>query len=190
MTPPYRHRTTLLLAGACAIAGLVVGGEFLWLKRPEPPAAPPPPTPSSAAEIPRDFALPPLDRYPFFVSRPLFLEGRKPLETEDETIASAIASPPPEVELTGILETPEAGQLALLRSLDGHHHYRLRPGDSIEGWQLTRIAADHVILEQGTREHVLKLIKPRPQTPGRNRKKPENAPNIRKPVPTTTRKQP
>jgi len=161
-----KHWPTSLLAGACVLLALWLIGELLVL--PVSPGKVHPSPPSHQTVNPpkaEHYSLPPVDKYQAFVEQPLFVEGRTPVAPESSDTTSLITTPvsanPPKVELTGILETPDTGQLALLRSVDGKHHYRLKTGDDVEGWRVEEIATDHVVLEQGSRRHTLKLIKPR-----------------------------
>ena len=162
-----KHWPTSLLAGACALLALWLIGELIVL--PVSPGEVQTSYPSQQTVSPpkaEHYSLPPVDNYQAFVEHPLFVEGRNPVAPESSDTNSLVTTPvsanPPKVELTGVLETPDTGQLALLRSVDGKHHYRLKTGDDVEGWRIEEIATDHVVLEQGTKRHTLKLIKPRP----------------------------
>ncbi len=163
------HWPTSLIVGACTLTALWLIGELFVLPVTPEPTQPPPPAhgPTKSQEL-KNFSLPPLEQYQAFVSKPLFIKGRIPVAPEDSgTTTSAtqtVSSKPPKVQLTGILETPAVGKLVLLRSIDGKNHYRLKPGEDIEGWRLNEVASDHVVLEQGSKTHTLKLIKPRPKT--------------------------
>ncbi len=164
MKPSLTNLTTALLAAVC----LVLGGIIAWEVSNRDDIAvtpPPPPEPETPTPTPEEFRLPPLDHYQHFVSRPLFLEGRTPLPETVQEPETAAASDLSTLQLTGILDTPESGQIVLLRSRDGKRHYRLHPGDTIEGWRLAEIASDHVVLQQGGRREVLQLRKPRPNPP-------------------------
>ncbi len=155
---------TASLTAVCLALGGIVGWEAS--KRDKVTVTPPPPPKLETPAVPPgEFRLPPQEHYRNFVSRPLFIEGRTPLPEAAQEPESATASELSEFQLTGILDTPESGRIVLLRSRDGKRHYRLHPGDAIEGWHLAEIAPDHVVLQQGGRREVLQLRKPRPNPP-------------------------
>lgn len=167
MNPIQKQMVTTVLAGACLAMAAFVALEYQWLKHSDPNIQPPAPatpaaTPENQPKASASEPPPSLDQFETMVSRPLFVEGRKPLadtESTDETPVSN--SPPPEIQLTGIIETPDAGQIVLVRGKDGKTK-KIKPGDEIDGWKLSELAPDHVILQQGGKEHTLQLIKPRP----------------------------
>ena len=170
MTLPYRKSwPTFALVAACLGMAGIVWLEWILLEHTVGQDATPPAetaedaTPKVEEEIP-DFRLPPPGPDAAFVSHPLFIEGRQPVpEVEEPEESSAPLkpppSPPPAVELIGILDTPET-QLVLVRNKQGHI-LRLHAGEIFDGWRLDRIEADRVILSQNGREHALKLLKPR-----------------------------
>ncbi len=164
MKPSLSNLTTAFLAAVC----LALGGIVAWeaSKRAEITVTPPPaPKLETPPPPPGEFRLPPLEHYRNFVSRPLFIEGRTPIPAEAQETGTTAASDLSTLQLTGILDTPESGQVVLLRSRDGKRHYRLHPGETIDGWRLVEIAPDQVVLQRGGRRQPLRLHKPRPNAP-------------------------
>ncbi|BCX89299.1 general secretion pathway protein N [Methylomarinovum tepidoasis] len=161
-----KHWPTIVLGTACLGMAMFLAAEYTHLRRtllqPQ-PGVETPKLEAPATEPAQEFQLPPLSAESAFVSRPLFLEGRRPVaeESADEPTPEPAAAkgPPPEVELIGILETPET-RLILLRDKRGKV-VRLHPDETIDGWRLQRIEADHVVLTQNGQAHTLKLVKPR-----------------------------
>lgn len=178
MKASLSNHTTVVLTGACLLLGVVLAWEASTLDSIT-VNPPPPPKVEAVPPAPKEFQLPPIEHYQNFVSRPLFTEGRTPLPEEGGSQEVIPASDLPKLQLTGILDTPDAGQIVLMRSQDGKRHYRLHPGDEIEGWHLAEIAPDHVVLEQGGRRQTLQLLKPRPNAPA-IRKRPTVRPSPRK----------
>ena len=189
-----RYWPTTLLALSCVLAGAWLAIEAsLTPDRPE--SRQPPAAPSALPPLPReeDFTLPPPEHFQAMVDKPLFIKGRKPLppaDTDTETTGDTTKpapKDPPKLQLTGVLEIPDMGTLVLLRSDDGKHHYRLKPGDSVEGWRLSEVTPEHVTLTNGPQKHTLKLIKPRPVTPRRKPGFKQRFPRTRQPS-TASRK--
>ncbi|XSG85964.1 MAG: hypothetical protein ACPW60_04410 [Methylohalobius sp. ZOD2] len=167
-----RHPGTWLLIAGCLLAALGVGIEYRLLQRQTAEALQPSPAPSKEAQIPEAIPenaaeLPPIDTFTALIVNPLFIEGRQPLPEESQTSnaeteeAEAEKKPPPDLRLTGILNTPEAGQIILVQDPEGKT-LRFKPGDIIDGWQVTEPETDQVVLDQDGEHHILKLIKPRP----------------------------
>jgi len=110
-----------------------------------------------------------MESYSAMVSRPLFTEGRKPIE--DEEIAPVQNfSGNIELILTGIVEAPE-GVTAMLQD-NNNKHYRAREGEEAEGWEVLSIEADKVVVANGGNKKELMLRKPRPELPLKPKTKP------------------
>ncbi len=170
MNGSRRNLITGLLIGACNLMILVIALQYWLLGRSVPNLEPAPETTSNNHPLPQAPAAPeppplPLDRFQAMVTHPLFVEGRQPIPEQDKTGEATVqeSGPPPKVELTGIIQTPNAGKIILIRDKEGKTR-RLKPGDNVDGWELAELAPDHVVLTQGAKKHTLKLIKPRPQS--------------------------
>lgn len=107
---------------------------------------------------------PALESYEEMVSRPLFLQSRRP-PTEDaqEEAPAAPAEPktPLNAKLMGVILTP-TGKIALLVDEKGKYK-RGRKNTLIDGWKLVDIKEDRVTLEQGGEHKDLPLLKPKPK---------------------------
>lgn len=173
-----RHLLTTFLAGACMLLAVAVLVEYVVLRRSTPnldqPKTSAVPTASKEAPLPPPAKPLPLEQFQSMVTMPLFVEGRQPIPELDKVGNTSLqeSSPPPEIELTGIIQTPNAGKIILVRDKKKGKTRRLRPGENIDGWELAELAPDHVVLTQGAKKHTLKLIKPRPQPKIRRPRRP------------------
>ncbi len=101
----------------------------------------------------------PLESYSAMVNRPLFTEGRKPIEdAEDDTPLQEFTGNV-ELTLTGLVETPEGITVMLQDS--NNKHYRARQGDDAQGWEVVKIETDKVIIKRGSDRKELILRKPK-----------------------------
>lgn len=172
--------TAILLVITSTLAALLAG-EWVYLKnrraltfKTEHPAQAPLP---EAALLPDDFALPELDKYEQIVSRPLFMESRRP----GQPPAAAPPPPPPpttpppiSLKLMGILSTPK-GKVALIADAKGKYK-RLKLNDALDGWQVIGIKPDRLFMEQNGFTEDLPLLKKREKgAPGRQPPAPNQA---------------
>lgn len=104
-----------------------------------------------------------------FVERPLFTPARRPWLEEVEEIAPAEVDPEPEAEpemlratLRSVVFGPQ-GREVWLEPEGEETPVRLRAGERLDGWRLTRIEAQQAIFESG--EHTARL-KLRPRSEG------------------------
>jgi hypothetical protein len=103
--------------------------------------------------------LPPVAGLSETVERPLFTETRRPEPAPDQptTVASAGGGGlPPTGLLSGVIIV-DGEPVALLLEARETAAKRLRVGDRVEGWEVAEIAAEQVVLTQGTQRHVLEL---------------------------------
>lgn len=112
---------------------------------------------------PAGFApLPDLKDLAEVVERPLFTQNRLPAPPEAQ--ADTPAQKPGQqfaYDLSGIVITASQ-QMALLRNTRTREIRQVRLGETIDGWEVTAISADQVILSRGQDTQALKLID-RPQ---------------------------
>jgi hypothetical protein len=99
------------------------------------------------------------------VERPLFIKGRKPVNEPVPESVPVAATKKIEVfvwELTGIFTTPK-GVTAFFSRInakvpkDNYRKYKI--GDELDGWKLTEIHADNVVLTQANETKTLPLRK-------------------------------
>jgi len=108
------------------------------------------------------YGLPAIDEYSEMTSRPLFVEGRRPPDTDEASTATTVVQTPLTLKLMGVVVTPK-DKTALLVDPKGKYK-RARKNAVIDGWKLVEIDADKVILTQGDEQQELKLLKPKPKT--------------------------
>lgn len=166
-----RHPITVLLGIACLLAAFGIGLEYRWLQRKLTAALKPPPASIETAPVSEQMPetlkeLPPVEAFSAFVEQPLFIEGRKPLPQDTATAGAEAGAEqkPLDVRLTGIIDTPEAGQIILVQDRS-NKTLRFKLGTLIDGWHVAEIKDDQAILKRDGETHVLKLIKPRPAQP-------------------------
>ncbi len=123
----------------------------------------------SMEEIPNyQFIKSEIDEYSEFVERPLFFKGRRPIiitETKTET-EKKTTKPPVKLGYTliGMVEIPNKSY-ALFKNAKSKNKenkfIRVSPGDVFEGWELTKIESDHVVISNQSSEEKINLLKPR-----------------------------
>ena len=101
-----------------------------------------------------------LESYAEMVNRPLFVEGRRPVEDAESVEQLDVFSGKMELILTGIIDTPE-GVTALVQDKE-KNHFRLILHDPIQGWEVEAIEADKIIMKRDKERSELMLRKPRP----------------------------
>jgi type II secretory pathway component PulC len=141
------------------------------------------------AELPSgDIALGSADDYLDIVNRPLFLEGRLPVESAGEAPPQAAAGNAPSDEfnlsLSGVVLMP-GSILALLTDKTGRH-FRVKQGESVQGWEVENVQNDKIVVSNGADRKELLLRefkaakKPPPAAP-----RGAPVPGLRPPVPGT-----
>lgn len=146
---------------------VLLGGLLAWQWHDWPPPAPvagqgagAPATAAPAGGAPAPAGLPPptpKDDYASVRNRPLFLPERRPPEPEPEVVEA----PPPEeasdlsgMKLTAVVIAPQIVK-AWVQSPTSPELLPLRIGDELEGWSVTGIEPDKLVLErQGTRDEL------------------------------------
>ena len=118
---------------------------------------------SLASSVPQLAAAESIDQYMVITDRPVFNESRQPVigltedesETEDEATNEAVDAP--EVELAGVVITPEI-RVATLRLKDSPESLLAFEGQPLEGnygsWYLSRIEPRQAILQSNSGEQV------------------------------------
>jgi hypothetical protein len=100
-----------------------------------------------------------LESYSAMVNRPLFTEGRKPIEDSEESTPLQEFTGNVELILTGLVDMP-GGVTAMLRD-NNNKHYRAKQGEEAQGWEVARIETDKIIIERGSDRKELMLRKPK-----------------------------
>ncbi len=107
----------------------------------------------------------PEESYVDLVARPLFIKGRRPVaETKLETAQAAAKSESFDWQLDGIYSTKTTVSALFSRStakVAKDNYRKISVGDEIDGWKLTEIGKDKVVLKQGGKDKELLLRKPK-----------------------------
>jgi hypothetical protein len=107
-----------------------------------------------------------LDQLHDTIRRPLFEEGRRPVEAPVPPAPAAPAPPPRRtadpkaLTLMGIL-TSEGRAIALLTRNRTGQNVRAEEGDTVDGWTIERIEARHVVLRHGDTKIALQIFRKR-----------------------------
>ncbi|WP_198243489.1 hypothetical protein [methane-oxidizing endosymbiont of Gigantopelta aegis] len=111
-----------------------------------------------------EFTQLPFDNYQEIVMRPLFIEGRRPIEggSDDDSIA-AISNDIKQFALMGVY-TIENKLIALIKDQTNADHYLKKSvGDEIAGWTIKQILTDRIIIERSGQTQEIELRKPKPR---------------------------
>lgn len=158
--------TSAMLAGALYLSYLAANRDHA-----ESPLISLPADVTSADQAARQISLVPNLRddafYAAITDRPLFQDGRRPVadsselaepdveDTAPELPAQPQEAVPPDVQLLGVLAG--GARTSALLSIAGDDPQWLAVGADIEGWALSEIASDHVILIEQERAHRVDL---------------------------------
>ncbi len=165
---PINSKLVTVLAGICAALLLIIVGEVFFAKAAQQQllnSSLPIEKKSIQTEMPSiDLTEQGEESYEEMVNRPLFIEGRKPVpEPTAEQTQVNIVSVKFDWLLDGIYTTPK-GLSALFSkaSKSPKNNYRkVKQGAELDGWKLSEILKDKVILTQdGSRKELL-LRKPK-----------------------------
>lgn len=111
------------------------------------------------------------DSFTDLVNRPLFIEGRKPVpEPSGTAIQAGVAALKFDWLLVGVYTTGNGLSALLTRAakLPKDNYRKIRQDDELDGWKLTSLSKDRVLLMQGENQKELLLRKPKPkQLPSR-----------------------
>ncbi|MGZ8152291.1 MAG: hypothetical protein ACXW0Q_05345 [Methylovulum sp.] len=107
----------------------------------------------------------PEESYAALVARPLFIKGRRPVDEptpeEKQTIATAANF---DWVLTGVYSTKKGLSALFGRAnskIPKDNYRKIVVGDNLDGWKLTEVLNDRVILSQGDSQKELLLRKPK-----------------------------
>lgn len=106
------------------------------------------------------------DSYVDLVARPLFIKGRRPVDEPrpEAEQAAAAKSESFDWQLIGVYGTKNTVSALFSRSkskVAKDNYRKITTGDEIDGWKLTEINKDRVMLKQGNNEKELLLRKPK-----------------------------
>ena len=142
-------RLDYVLGAAAAVLILLLVWPWLQPTSAVRAAATPSEQPAAAPDLP---AMPPLTRFSAIGERPLFSPSRRPVPGEKAVPAG------PGIEqryrLLGLLNTGNARRALLA---EGKRRFAVSEGAMLEGWRVTRIEHDRIVLSAPTGEAVLQL---------------------------------
>ncbi len=127
----------------------------------------------------------PIEYYADLVNRPLFNEGRKPIEEildDKESKQEELVTAPKEdfkLQLIGNIITPDGKAVALFENLQAKalkdRFKRFSKGDEYNGWNIADVRTDRVLINDGINheEILLRKLKPRPKAKP-ERRRPSN----------------
>ncbi|TAN70862.1 MAG: hypothetical protein EPN17_03560 [Methylobacter sp.] len=162
-----------LLVSVCIILSLLIAGEWLYASYSQrqllTSISSAKPQDYKTDELPEiELSKQPEENYADLVARPLFVKGRRPVEEPSPEIAQAAAKPDSfDWQLTGIYSTGKTVSALFGRSkskVAKDNHRKIAVGDDLDGWKLTEINTDRVMLKQGSAEKELLLRKPKLKT--------------------------
>jgi len=104
-----------------------------------------------------------VDGYLDMVDKPLFIKGRKPVNEDKLPSNKEISTPIRNLTLVGIYSLGNQ-KIALFRPRNTRQpHLKKSAGEKLSGWIIKTIKSDQVILQQGGKQQIIKLRKPKPQ---------------------------
>ncbi|MFK5948779.1 MAG: hypothetical protein QM500_08440 [Methylococcales bacterium] len=108
------------------------------------------------------------ESYTQMVETPLFIQGRKPIENDnEEEIIEEDASKIDDLVLQGLYSV-KGNKIALFKAKGKDQGYlKKTQGEDVNGWQLIEIKADSVVMEQSGKKQSLMLRKPKLKSPKR-----------------------
>lgn len=154
-----------------AVSAVVLALVLVWQWWDWPPPAPGPGDAGPAnAQVPADAEstddfltamtpLPDKEEYATVTERPLFMSDRRPPSEEEEEEVEPEAETPSDlaaIDLNAVMITPTQS-LAWIREASSQTPIRKRVGDELEGWSITEIRADRILLERQGEKDTLVL---------------------------------
>jgi type II secretory pathway component PulC len=153
--PLLQTITLAVLACVCvAMAGLVYL-ELTWpvAASEESATSLPPATPSARKNaVAGAFSLPPLQSFTAVTDRPLFAQNRRP-----PAQGSDDAGPWQSLVLAGIIISATSREALILHGKPQTAAH-ITEGQDVEGWVVTSILPDRIVIRNGSSEHELKLL--------------------------------
>ncbi len=118
---------------------------------------------------PADFVAPPRQDFAETEARPLFMASRRPFVAAQKPVAAApkAAVALPSLVLVGIIASAEE-RLALIKPANSSEVRKVGEGETVAGWQIRRIFADHIVVGAGAGEQeiVFPAQRDTPNAPG------------------------
>ncbi len=163
---------SLAIAGLVAIVVLELTGDAAIA--PDVTAAAPATVLPAAPPEPGEYQPPPQHQFNEISARPLFFPSRRPFVPPAGPAAAEAVAPSTGIELIGVLLT-EQERAALVQPQGEAAAHWVHERQTVAGWLVEAIAADHVQLRDGDRVEIVKLradqapaepkAKPKPSVP-------------------------
>jgi len=176
------NRLTPFLLTTCVFFGVIMAFEWYALSREDGITVWSKAQPAAAADVQMTrstYAAPDFEAFSEIIERPLFTEGRTPLQqpTPEQTTVSPVKQTPLSLRLEGIALTPMA-RIAVVRDITSNKLLRLAEGAEHQGWVVESIHPTGATFKRGeqTQELTLELDKrslrkiPRPDMNNRRKK--------------------
>jgi len=163
------NKLVTILASVCIVCALIITGEWFYAVKTKKHALAS--STSTETKLLHD-EMPDIeltrqseDSYVDLVARPLFINGRKPVdEPSPEEIQNMAVANIFDWELNGVYTTKKGLSALFSRSkskVAKDNHRRIGVGADLDGWKLTEIHQDKAILNQGNEQKELLLRKPK-----------------------------
>ncbi len=187
-----RKRLTLL-AAICSVCILIIISEWLyglWAQKKALNSTNVAHPELSIDKMPViDLLNQPEENYANLVTRPLFIKGRRPVKeiSQEARLAAGTIANTFDWQVNGIYTTPKGASALFSRSsakTTKNSHRKLTIGAELDGWKLTEIHKDRVLLMQNNQSKELLLQKAKPKELSKNLNNPlvagmpPEAPNI------------
>lgn len=112
----------------------------------------------------KKFVPPPLEQFAVIDERAAFSPLRRAVRTAKEKEALAQLRPPPSFVLVGVILSGTE-RIAITRAPGANESVNVTIGQTIEGWEVSRIEPDHIELHSGDATVQLPLYPPSTQAP-------------------------
>ncbi len=172
------NKLNFVLSIVCVVLILIIGGEWLFAKQAQKKLLN---TVVSTGKKVSSDEMPTIEltaqteeSYADMVARPLFIKGRRPVEEPPPAEQQAIAAKPIKFDwaLNGVYTLKKELSALFSRTtakVRKDNYRKIKVGDDLDGWKLSEIHKDKVILKQGSDEKELLLRKPKLKEAPQNR---------------------
>lgn len=112
--------------------------------------------PSVAPARHAEFVVPPAVAYSEIDERPIFSPQRKPMGPQLSDVDMSATGTPSNLALVGIIAGPDK-RIAILKTAGSAAAQNVSVGDTIEGWRVTRIESNYIMLHKDSSDQDAKL---------------------------------
>ena len=97
------------------------------------------------------------------LKRPLFIEGRRPIEESQDQELTESSGDIDEFLLMGVYQVDDK-PVALLKDKQQQKYEKKTEGETIAGWRIKQVLPDRIVVERQGKEKTVALRKPKPKT--------------------------